>query len=84
LPLGGIQEGVETSHHQIVKQERHEKEADMRISTIIKQIEKRRDAVGKERDKLDDLISELEELRNCCERAWDDLQTARDALSELA
>jgi len=56
----------------------------MRISTIIKQIEKRRDAVGKERDKLDDLISELEELRNCCERAWDDLQTARDALSELA
>lgn len=56
----------------------------MRISTMIKQIEKRRDAVGKERDRLDDLIGELEGLRDSCDRAWDDLQSARDALSELA
>jgi prefoldin subunit 5 len=51
---------------------------------MIKQIEKRRDAIGKERDKLNEMISEMETLRDCCERAWDDLQTARDALSEHA
>jgi hypothetical protein len=56
----------------------------MRISTMIKAIEKRRDAVGKERDKLDDMILELECLRECCARAYDDLGHARDALSELA
>ena len=55
----------------------------MRISTIIKHIEKRRDAVGKERDKLDHMIADLEGLRDCCDAAWDDLQHARDALSEL-
>jgi len=56
----------------------------MRTATMIKKIEQRRDAVGRERDKLDDLISELEELRDCCDRSWQDLQAARDALSELA
>lgn len=56
----------------------------MRVSTMIKKIESRRDDIGKERDKLDDMIAELEALRDCCERAWDDLQSARDALSELA
>jgi hypothetical protein len=56
----------------------------MRISTMMKAIDKRRDAVGKERDKLDDMIGELEGLRECCDRAHDDLQHARDALSELA
>ena len=56
----------------------------MRIATMVKQIEKRRDAVGKERDRLDDLIGDLTGLRESCERAWDDLQRARDALSEQA
>ena len=56
----------------------------MRITTMIKEIEKRRDAVGKERDRLDELIGELEGLRDSCDRAWCDLQSARDALSELA
>lgn len=41
------------------------------------------DAIGKERDKLDDTISELEELKGCAEEAYDDLQHARDALSRL-
>ena len=50
---------------------------------VIKEIEKRQTAVGRERDKLDDLISELEQLRDNCQTAWDDLQHARDALSEL-
>jgi hypothetical protein len=56
----------------------------MRISTMMRAIEKRQEAVGKERDKLDDMILELEALRECCARAYDDLGHARDALSELA
>ena len=56
----------------------------MRTATMIKAIERCRDAIGKERDKLDDLSGELEELRETCQSAWDDLQRARDALSEWA
>jgi hypothetical protein len=48
-----------------------------------KKLAERQAAIGKERDKLDDVISELEGLRESCERAYDDLQSARDALSEL-
>ena len=55
----------------------------MTINNAIKQIQKRMDAVGKERDKLDDLISELEHLKWNCEEAYENLQRARDALSEL-
>lgn len=59
-------------------------EADMRTSKVIKQIEKRRDAVGKERDKLDAMIGDLDALRATCDEAWDYLQRARDVLSEQA
>lgn len=48
-----------------------------------RKIEERQNAVAKERDKLDALIGEIEELRECCDRAYYDLQNARDALSEL-
>ena len=40
-------------------------------------------AVGIERDKLDALIAESEDLREDCEEAWDHMQRARDALSEM-
>lgn len=53
------------------------------INNAIKQIEKRMLAVGKERDKLDDMIGELEHLKDNCRTAYEDLQHARDALSEL-
>lgn len=46
-------------------------------------IEARQKGIAKERGKLDEAIAELSMLRDCCERAWDDLQSARDALSEL-
>lgn len=49
----------------------------------IDEINTRMKAVGAERDKLDDLISDLEHLRDNCRSAHDDLQSARDALSEL-
>jgi HPt (histidine-containing phosphotransfer) domain-containing protein len=53
------------------------------LANAAKQIEKRMIAVGKERDKLDELIGELEQLKWNCEEAYDNLQRARDALSEL-
>jgi chromosome segregation ATPase len=55
----------------------------MSITQAVKQIEKRMAAVAKERDKLDDLVSELESLREDCREAYDSLQDARDALSRL-
>ena len=53
------------------------------INAIIRDIDKRMAAVAKERDKLDELICELEHLKYNCQTAWEDLQHARDALSEL-
>ena len=53
------------------------------ITSAIKEIKKRELSVGKERDKLCDLIDELSELKECCDRAYDALAEAREALSEL-
>jgi hypothetical protein len=54
------------------------------LAAMVCKIEKHRDAVGKTRDALDEAICELEGLKYCCDEAWDNLQSARDALSELA
>ena len=48
-----------------------------------KHVEKRMLDIAKTRDKLDDTISEMEELRDNCNEAYDHLQDARDALSRL-
>lgn len=56
----------------------------MTFARMIKLIEKRRDAVGKERDKLDAMVDELMALRETCDAAWHDLQSAIDHLSEQA
>ena len=56
----------------------------MNTRVWIKQLEKHHMAVGAERDKLRETISQMEELEECCSRAHDDLQNAIDALSELA
>ena len=55
----------------------------MKTTTMIKEIEKRMVAVGKERDKIDEIIGNATDLKESCERAYDALQEARDALSEL-
>ena len=57
---------------------------DRQVAALMRKIEKHRDAVAKTRDALDDAIAELEGLKGCCDEAWDNLQRARDALSELA
>ena len=53
------------------------------VGSWIKQIEKRMAAIAAERDKLDDMISTMNDLKEDCSRAYDSLQEARDALSEL-
>ena len=55
----------------------------MTPAAIINKIEKHMKAVGVQRDKLDDTIQQLSILKECCERAEECLQEARDALSEL-
>lgn len=53
------------------------------INECIVEIAVRTEAVAAERDNLDDLIGELDHLRDNCRSAYEDLQHARDALSEL-
>lgn len=55
----------------------------MKINNWIKEIEKRKKAIAKERDKLDEAIEEMEGLRDDCEEAWRLLDDARDALSKI-
>jgi hypothetical protein len=59
------------------------KKSQVDYKNIITKISKQIEAVGKERDKIDDLIGELEHLRDNCLSAYDALWNARDALSEL-
>jgi predicted nucleic acid-binding Zn-ribbon protein len=49
----------------------------------IRKIDAQMKAVGKERDKIDALLDELTSLRDNCDRAYEALWEARDALSEL-
>lgn len=53
------------------------------IAAMLKRIDKHMASVAKERDKLDETISELESLKEDCDNAWNCLQDARDALSEM-
>ena len=58
------------------------KRSDMgRIKTLLKA---RQREVGKVRDKLRKDISDFEDLADTCERAFDDIESALQALSELA
>jgi len=53
------------------------------IASIERTLAKHQKAIARERDKLDKTIAELSHLRDNCDTAWQDLQAARDALSEL-
>jgi hypothetical protein len=53
------------------------------IKILLKQIDKRMQGVADERDKLDDLISTLDDLKEHCRQAYDSLTEARDVLSQL-
>jgi hypothetical protein len=53
------------------------------FADVQKNITVRMETVAAERDKLDVMIDELTGLKDSCQRAYDDLWSARDALSEL-
>ena len=55
----------------------------MNTKTMIKQLESRKHSIEKERDKLDEFISEAEDLKEVCMTAYENIQCAIDALSEL-
>ena len=55
----------------------------MKIKKLQKEIAKRMTGVAIERDKLDEIIANATQLRENCDEAWDHLDRARDALSEL-
>ena len=56
----------------------------MKLATMIKQLEKHRERIGKDRDALREFQDEVESLRETCERAYEDLSCAIEALSEQA
>lgn len=55
----------------------------MTTKRIIAQLEKRMKAVAVERDRLRDLEDEVGALRETCSEAYDSLERAIDALSQL-
>jgi chromosome segregation ATPase len=55
----------------------------MNIQTIIEEIEKHKAIMAEARDNLDKFLSELEELKEDYDNAWNSLQDARDSLSEI-
>ena len=57
--------------------------SDINWKDTIKKIDAQMKAVGKERDKIDELIGELTDLMDNCDTAYQALWHARDALSEL-
>ena len=56
----------------------------MKHKAWIRELQKRRIAIGKERDKLRSLIEECEGLEDCSVRAYEAIDEAIQALSELA
>lgn len=55
----------------------------MTYKKMIVELEKRRTAIGKERDRLLDLQGEVDNLLDSLESADDSLQSAIDALSQF-
>lgn len=55
-----------------------------RFADLTVALEKRRDAIGAERDKLRELIGEWEDLADSCDTAYDCVNRAIWALSEYA
>lgn len=53
-------------------------------AVLQKQIDQHIKAVGKVRDDLQDTLDKLTKLDDCCMRAIDNLEYAREVLSELA
>jgi predicted nucleic acid-binding Zn-ribbon protein len=53
------------------------------IKSLANRIEKAKMNIAKQRDILRDLLSEVDEIREHCDEAYDDLDRAIDGLSRL-
>lgn len=53
------------------------------VNRTIKKLEKEKELLGKRRDSLRALLSEIEDLAEHCDTAIEDLERAVDSLSEL-
>lgn len=53
------------------------------VASLLVQVKASKARISKERDKLRDLIDELESIAEDCDAAIDDLERAADAMSEL-
>ena len=54
-----------------------------KVESWKRQIQKRMSEVAKVRDAIRDDVTEMEALGDCCERAYDEMERACEALSEL-
>lgn len=52
------------------------------VARLIKDVEKQKERIGRERDKLRDLTSELESILEDCDDAVANLEAAADAMSK--
>lgn len=55
----------------------------MNRTEIIHALKKEREALGKTRDRLRDILSDVQEEYDAASEAWDSLDTCIDKLSEL-
>lgn len=55
----------------------------MNIKNCIRELEERKVAIANERDKLRELLSDLEQLEDNCDEAIENIDRAIDAISEL-
>ena len=54
-----------------------------KLKDCLAELEIRKVAIGAERDKLREVMSEFEQLLEVCDRAYEDLDSAIGSLSEL-
>ena len=55
----------------------------MNTKKLIKELDAHKKSIGNTRDKLRDTMSEFKELENVCDRAFEDITSAIEALSEF-
>ena len=55
----------------------------LKLKEFIEEVKIRMESIGNERDKINELIVEMSELKENCDDALDSLENARDSLSEL-
>lgn len=53
------------------------------VASLLVQVKASKARISKERDKLRDLIDEMESIEDDCNEAIDDLERAADTLSQL-